>query len=252
MKDVKGYIERLDHSMNKDEKLFFMKHIDVSKFDFIIDFGGANGHLLHEIDKELPTNSETVLICVENNNQIKTEYEFEHQFVRVSSLHELNKHKLRGKEVLMIFSSVLHEIDWDTWYELRYFVDNYASYVVVRDMYFLLYDGGMAEMLNLIRTFPVDLWGSFVNASREESLTRNVYEFLLKYTYTDNWETEKVENYFARTTQQFVAYLLGNHDTIYQRNYILPFKKQQVKDDFGYTMTSCTHIQLISKINKGE
>lgn len=53
MNDIKGYIERLDKSMTRKEKLFFFNKVKLASYDFIVDFGCANGRLLYEVDKHL-------------------------------------------------------------------------------------------------------------------------------------------------------------------------------------------------------
>lgn len=48
MRNYDVYLERMEKSMQ--DKLFFLNHIDINSYDYVVDFGCANGELLSRID----------------------------------------------------------------------------------------------------------------------------------------------------------------------------------------------------------
>lgn len=255
MKDVKGYIERLDHSMTKKEKLFFLKKINVQKYDYIVDFGCANGRLLYEIDKHIgkrKCNAE--FIGVDNNPQLEIAYTYNHKFARVSSLDEIGE--LNGN-VLLILSSVLHELDFDTLFTLIQFISKSVDTVSIRDMYFQENKSEYSDILQYLEInnmlFNEQFWEIYwrnKTAIEVHPYAQSLYEFFLKYTYTQNWETEVKENYFSGLAKRFIDSLTNTQKVLYCKHYILPYKKEQVLKDFGYKMKAKTHIKLIVQIGR--
>lgn len=263
MKDVKGYIERLDHSMTKREKLFFLNKINVRKYDYIVDFGCANGRLLYEIDKHIgKRKGNTVFIGVDNNPQLEIAYTYNRKFARVSSLDEIGE--LNGK-VLLILSSVLHEVDNDTLEQLVNFAQNYATTIVIRDMHLQASNRTMSKEWTKVEYFnkncsrllkPHQLMqlSDFYNCTSDRYTVRRLYEYFLKYTYVENWETEKHESYFGRgksNAWKFAQALSPEQFYFkYWKHYILPYKKKQVLADFGYKMRCNTHVKAIIQRKK--
>ena len=49
IKDVRGYLDRVDRSFTRDEKLFFFDYINLKDYDYIVDFGAANGAMIAAI-----------------------------------------------------------------------------------------------------------------------------------------------------------------------------------------------------------
>lgn len=242
MKDVKGYIKRLDYSMNRKEKLFFLNKIDVTKYDYIIDLGCANGHLLHEVDKYLTKrkHAEIGLIGVDNSTQIEIQYEYANMFVKYATLDEIGN--LNGK-VLLIMSSVLHELDTDfVMHTLIPFIKYNVDTVVIRDMALGF------KRINKGLVCPMMAVGSNVLPAFKEA-----YAELLRYEYVDNYETERNEDYFVNDKVGLL--FLGLPLCLplsYAKTYILPYKRKQVRKDFGIKMQFNTHIKLIFNVKKVE
>lgn len=261
MKDVKGYIERLDHSMTKKEKLFFLNKINVRKYDYIVDFGCANGRLLYEIDKRLSKKSPTHLFGVDNNSQLVIDYKFTHYFKRVEKLLDLPTTQMRGKKVLLILSSVLHEVDDNTMAWLTKFATDYATTIVIRDMHFQASDWTMRKekkkakyfvenCLHLLSREELRLFNDFYKYNCDSTTsTKQLYEYFLKYTYKENWATEKQEEYFGRQKSNVWKFAEALSPEMfyfkYWKHYILPYKKKQVLADFGYKMRCNTHVKAI-------
>ena len=48
MKNLNGYIKKLEKGM--EDKLFFLRHIDMNEYSLVVEFGCANGRLLRRIE----------------------------------------------------------------------------------------------------------------------------------------------------------------------------------------------------------
>ena len=140
MQDSKGYLERMERSMR--EKLFFIKHIDLDN-KIVIDFGSANGALVKELMKMGFEN--TTYFCVENNEEFFKECEKlkDTGVLTVSGLTEvemwLRHNKQYGqddREVVLICSSVMHELTPKMQRSVVGFSRAYCDYMIVRDMFY--------------------------------------------------------------------------------------------------------------------
>jgi hypothetical protein len=237
------------------EKLFFLEHIDLDN-KIIIDFGAANGALAKEIIKTNPIN--TTYFCVENNEEFFKECEKlkDTGVLTVSGLTEVEmwlrhnkEHGQDDREVVLICSSVLHECTPKMQKSIVGFSRSWCKYMIVRDMCF----GGYfdeEEKLSLLEHIIVfakhpELMQQFfyMRGISDESIA----EYLLKYSYVENWASEVHEKYLGvdwtwiklfRTPEVEPHILFEN---IYTNNFIA----SKVYQDFGIEITWPTHCQLI-------
>ena len=254
MKDVKGYIEKLDKSMTKKEKLFFLNKVKLSSYDYIVDLGCANGRLLYEIDKRLKGKAKSLqLFGIENNEQMSVDYKFTHQFTRVEKLDDLPLQNMENKKVLLLLSSVLHELDISfVRNDLTRFINKYSTTVVIRDMCFSILPKKYYEELRKCMDFAKHT-DSILDKDQKDMFNyiyrlwgvQSVYEFFLKYTYKENWESEAEEEYFCNIKLSYIMALICNFTCRYEKHYTLPYKKKQVEKDFGYKMCAYTHVKMI-------
>lgn len=268
MQDVKGYVERLDKSMTRKEKLFFFNKVKLASYDFIVDFGCANGRLLYEIDKQLKGKTKNLrLYGIDKNDDIKIDYEFTYQFKKCKSLNELPLILMRKKKVLFILSSVLHEVDDSARYDIGFFAHEYAETVVLRDMFYQCSSqfrlnrekkkaaDFIENNLNLLSVAEHRIFTDIYRPTIYNGVNvKKLYEFFLKYTYKENWTTERNEDYFsgnvrwlADTLRQDKAFKLK-----YCKHYILPYKKKKVYKDLNYKMAINTHVKVILERRKGK
>lgn len=187
---------------------------------------------------------------------IKQRYGHSRQYFHASAL-ETWKPELQGKRVLLILSSVLHEVDEKTRLEIVDFATEYADTVVIRDMHFKASRLTINRERKKAKLF-LENWQSFLNTDERRfflDIYRNslydysvqsLYQFFLKYTYVENWATEKQENYFSdaifKTDQDL---LKSGFRCKYCKHYTLPYKKKEVLKHFGYKMRAKTHVKLI-------
>lgn len=281
MNNPTTYIEKLDKSMTRKEKLFFLNKINWKEYGCVIDFGGANGRLLWEVDKyltkhRLDKDNRILLVNVEVNDQLKDAYEYKREYLRHDSIDftlEVLCSDARLGKTLIIFSSVLHELDEQTLDELNFFISKAHTDVtiVVRDMFWsntTTYGG-----LQITRFgYNFDIRGQIAKLSAEEQLKLKAvimhdysyygmpnycrypekawYEYLLKWNYTDNWETEVKEHYFNGHAHDFIIGLALRGEVKYEKHYILPYKKREVRKKFGFKMEHTTHLKLIVELKE--
>ena len=67
----------------------------------------------------------------------------------------------------------------------------------------------------------------------------------LKYTYTQNWDTEVKEHYFNKELIRLIESIDEDFERTYWCQYVLPFKRNEVLEKFGYEMTHPTHLKAI-------
>lgn len=262
MQDVKGYVERLDKSMTRKEKLFFLNKIDWNKYDCVVDFGGANGHLLYEIDKYLTKrkkdkHKKIQLFNVEKKSDIEQPYNYNRQYFHAFLLSTF-VNELRGKRVLLILSSVMHEVEQGTRLDIANFAERYADTVVIRDMYFQCSNyrlnrekkkatNFISNNLNLLSVNEHRIFNDIYRPTLNNGVNvKKLYEFFLKYTYKENWATERGEDYFSGNVRWLAEYLSAHGFKLkYCKHYILPYKRKRVKLDFNYQMRINTHVKVI-------
>ena len=104
-----------------EDKLFFLNEIDINDYDYIVDFGCADGRILEVLDERL-TNKKTILVGIEKNKVMADQLVLlaartKHTMLVSTKLiiddEIFNLLKRADKKNLIIFSSVLHEYDWE-------------------------------------------------------------------------------------------------------------------------------------------
>lgn len=111
---TKEYAKTYCHSMSKslNDKLFFLKEIDINSYDVIVDFGCADGALLEALcDKSILSNENTKLIGIEKSSTLAElcRARLGDKVLIASSVYDVEDWLKKSKNTLAIFSSVLHE-----------------------------------------------------------------------------------------------------------------------------------------------
>lgn len=260
MRDSNGYLERMEKSMR--EKLFFLEHIDLDN-KIIIDFGAANGAMVKELIKTCPTN--TSYFCVENNEEFFEkckELQLDADVYVVSGLTEvemwLRHNKQYGqetREVVLICSSVMYELTPAMQKNVIAFSRAYCDYFVVRDMFYE-YDSipderekDILEKIICLAPRP-DLMQQFfyLRGLSKESIA----EYLLKYSYVENWNTEVQEKYLSVDWIRIKYFETewAEAQVLYENYYTNNFIASRVYNTFGIRMNWYTHGQMILKIKR--
>lgn len=254
MKDCVGYLERLDKSMNEKEKLFFISKINIHDYDCIVDFGGANGSLLAILQNKYGYKGKCVL--VEKNTQFTTVAEYKGDICRSVSKARLAIDKCR--KILLILSSVLHEITIEHTLRSVISLAEECHTVVARDMYF--------SPFAPVKTFVLkEHWEKIVQRAEENGYSEiipyrqpsgsgewviahlaGLCELLLKIDYVENRDTEIKEEYFCNNISEVLErLLLRGYTASYVQEYCLPYIQEKVRQQFGHILFYPTHMKWI-------
>lgn len=244
MKDFNEYVNKMEKSMK--DKLFFIDKIDLNKYDAVEDFGCANGKMIKNLSKIF----KTTLIGYDKSEQMIFEAKnisYDTSCIFTSSLNKLFS-MLKNKNYAIIFSSVLHEVSDDDMNNIIKLMTK-SKAVIIRDMFFDNDKNIYIEDLTFIpNKYKNDNYYEFEKKYGILNNTKNLYHYFLKYTYLTNWETEILENYFSIDYNLIVNTLKKNNFSVeYDKKYILPYKKQEIKTNFNFDLVLPTHRKLIFK-----
>jgi SAM-dependent methyltransferase len=244
LKDPKGYLERMSHSLR--EKLKVAEYIPESARE-ILDVGCADGVVTHALAplfpkariKGIDLNGDFVEAA--KAGQDDSAPTFEKVYLR-----EMLARPERFDALL--FTSVLHE--FYSYGEgkssvVKALADAYellapGGRIVVRDMMLSEQSkektSGAGAIADKIRAVPemLPLVADFERSHGPLDSLYTVNHFLLKYFYTDNWERECTEHYVPVTNQEYQALfgLLGA-EVIHNETYCIPYLRQKWGRDFG-------------------
>ena len=242
MKDISGYLEKMEKSIL--DKLFFTDKIDLCDFDLIVDFGCADGTFIKNLNQIFPKN---MYVGYDISKQmIKKANAISCNNIKFTDNFDTLLKRINNKKYAIVFSSVLHELDAKSFETaLNLMKNSYA--VIIRDMFFDKTKNDNIKYLSIIKQKDkyVD---EFENKYGKIDNLLNLYHYFLKYTYTNNWETELNENYFGIDYETIQNVLKNNNfDSVYDEKFTLPYKKQEIFDNFGYNLDLPTHRKLIFK-----
>lgn len=251
--DIDSYINSMNKSIK--DKLFFS---DIINYDIIVDFGCGDGTFLKNIS-DINSNIKLIGYDLDENMLAKAKSKLKKSVFTDDWYEVLNNIQL-FKSPLLNLSSVIHEVYSYShgsivkkFWEEQVFGGDF-KYITIRDMI-----PSTSIDKNEISQFKDDAkkiriksdkkylnsfenkWGS-INTNY-----RTLTHWLLKYRYTDNWEREVNENYLPITLETLKTKIPKNYKIIYEDNFVEPFLKQKVKNDFGIILTHPTHTKMIIK-----
>lgn len=249
---TKIYCESMAKSL--EDKLFFLNEIDINGYDYIVDFGCADGRILEVLDEKL-TNKKTILVGIEKNKVMTDQLVLlaartKHTMLVSTKLiiddEIFNLLKKAGKKKLIIFSSVLHEYDWEYFKPFFYFFDT----IVMRDMQSpekFWYKVPESTRALVTKDFPGELLAKLERKYGYINDLERLYKYFLMYRYADNFDHELQEDYFSIILENLKEWLTYDYvfHVLYEKDYILPFIKQDIKTKFGYELKYPTHKQII-------
>ncbi len=246
MKNLNSYIRNLEFSMR--DKLFFLKHIDITEYSLIVEFGCANGRLLRRIEPVISL-EQTKLIGFDINEEIiEIAKNISPEITYTTSWDDVVKEvEKTTKKSLIIFSSVWHEINPSYYSKIFQEMKRFDT-IVIRDMKAPIMgsepiDAPTRERI-AHRVAPWQLeefeskWGRIDNKEK-------LYHFFLMYTYLDNWDNEIKEDYFSTPWEEISWSLEDDYDVIFSSSYTLEYKKNEIERIFGHQMKDITHHQVI-------
>lgn len=252
---TKEYAKTYCHSMSKslNDKLFFLKEIDINSYDVIVDFGCADGALLETLcDENILSNKNTKLIGIEKSSALAElcRSRLKDKVLIVSKVYEVEDWLKKSTNTLAIFSSVLHECFSPEQFDIDGFnyLGRIANTIAIRDMRAPMIKGPIdgTTRARITRDFPKDLLIKFEDEYGRIDNTVNLYRYFLMYKWTDNWRHELKEDYFSipwsDIKEKMAKY--GYH-IIYEKDYILPYLKKEIAATFQHNLRQPTHKQII-------
>lgn len=249
---TKIYCESMAKSL--EDKLFFLNEIDINDYDYIVDFGCADGRILEVLDERL-TNRKTILIGIENNKVMFDQLVLlaaraKHRMIVSIELIDgdkiYNLLERADKKSLIIFSSVLHEYDWEYFKPFFILFDT----IVIRDMQEPEnFCRNVSESTRALVTkdFPGELLAKLERKYGRINDLETLYRYFLMYRYVDNFDHELQEDYFDVDWGGLKEWVIDRmlFHILYEKDYILPFIKQDIETKFGYELKYPTHKQII-------
>lgn len=256
-KPISNYDQYIaDMNTTMSDKLFFLDEI---KFDVIVDFGCADGTFLKSLSSSRP-NVKIIGYDLDQTMLDIAKKKLPSNSILTDSWDVVIKEISNYKSPLLNLSSVIHEVysyssneDVVKFWNQQVFGGKF-KYITIRDMMpsveltkneITNYKDDARKVRqkankNSLATFE-EVWGSIY------SEYKNFIHFLLKYKYTDNWEREVNENYLPITLEELESKIPSGYSIIYEKDFVLPYLRQEVKRDFGVELTHSTHVKMIIK-----
>jgi len=246
LNDLEVYVQRMQKSFM--DKMFFIDKI-FEPVDTILDFGCANGVLIRAMKYLFPEH--TYIGYDISDEMIKKARELLPECGFYTKWDDM---KTDPKSTLINISSTLHEVySYGTEASVAEFWERVLhsgfKYIAIRDMMVSekmepLSDNGDVNLARQL--YPEKLseyesiWGSIEDR-------HNLIHYLLKYSYTENWDREVRENYLPITVEELMSRIPEDYEVIYSEHYVLPYTKQQVKRDSGIDLKDATHYKILLK-----
>lgn len=249
IKDIEKYNSEMAKSI--EDKLWFTQFLEQSQFydAIIVDYGCGDGTLIRKLEEKFWSVFD--YFGIDNNEEMlkiaSSKISLGDRIYYSKNIPQL----VTNRPKILILSSVLHEIlSYSSLRSLEEIRDFQPDYIFIRDMYIdeSAYRN-VTEDISKVREHP--LYKDFikVNFGDENGLEwADIIHFLFKYRYEENWEREVQENYLSfNFHKEDFDFWFTDYYTIYEKQYTLPFLKEQVKKDFGIDLIDNTHINLILK-----
>lgn len=243
--DINVYNDGMRKSMM--DKLWFLDKIDDSVSD-VYDYGCADGSLLKMIGEICP-------------NMHLSGYDFNEEMINLAkknvpnALFSMRPAKYSTLPIMVLnASSVFHEIHAysnDIGNEYQNIFGINAKYIAIRDMFYSKTSCHPTNPLFLARVLQKENPNKIAEfESFQGSLTenKNFLQYLLTYRYETNWDREVRENYFPHSIEEFLNKIPDCYEIVYFEHYTLPYIRDKVKEDFGFTLSDPTHAKILLKL----
>jgi hypothetical protein len=250
--NIQSYIDGM--SMSIQDKLFFS---DMVSFDVIVDFGCADGTFLKHISISNP-NVKLIGYDLDDTMLSKAKNKLGNKALLTSNWDDVIKEVYQYKKPLLNLSSVIHEVySYSHPKMVKIFWDNQVfggdfKWITIRDMIPSLELGReeISQFKEDVKKVKMKTNKDYLKSFEERWGTisdnyRTFIHYLLKYRYTDNWDREVNEDYLPVSLETVKNKIPNDYKIVYERDFILPFLKEQVKKDFNVDLTHSTHTKII-------
>lgn len=250
--DFDDYIEGMKMSM--EDKLFFVDKLD---FDVIVDFGCANGTFLSLVQNMKP-NVKLIGYDLDDTMLLKAESILGEEALLTSRWEQVVLELSKYEKPLLNLSSVIHEVYSYShssvikkFWEQQVFGGNF-KWITIRDMIPSVeihkderksFEDDVKRVKDLADPYYLE---SFEERWEPiENNYRTFVHFLLKYRYIDNWQRELNENYLPVSLETVKKKIPSSYKIISEEDFVVPFIKEKVMEDFGILIKHSTHTKMI-------
>lgn len=251
MKNFESYKLNLKKSL--EQKLFFTKQLDLSQYDLIVDYGCGTGDVLMALVESGKLKPDCKLVGYDTNPDMISYAKSrlvnsKKNITYVDNFLSLQENIKIEYNSLVIFSSVLHEIEAQ---EQLNIIDNImltCNTIVIRDMIAPQEENKRISRKirkKVLKEMPRWQYDMFKSTWGKIKRKKNLYRFLLMNEFVDNFETEVKEDYFSvlwdKINDTLVSYGYARNVT----DYTLSYRREQVLKRFGLFMGDYTHRNAI-------
>lgn len=249
------------------DKVYFVGLIEATVF---VDFGCADSELIKFMSALFPEYTyigydistemiEASHINITGSKEIELPNNIKLFTVWDDVINYLSYNHYNSKKAL-ILNSVIHEVySYSTLLAIDEFWGEVFSgqfdYVVIRDMIPSVSINKKSNINDIVKVRRKanknhlsdyeQHWGS-INENK------NLIHFLLKYRWVENWDREVRENYFPLYVENFMEHINDDYVIDYYEEFILPYTKKKIMEDFGVELKDNTHIKCILRHNKNK
>lgn len=252
IRNLEDYNARMHKSLY--DKAFAIDYID-EDVKIILDYGCADGALTKYMAQLTP--EVTYIGYDPDPGMVDEAYSKgapDNCLNFIDSLTELSTYSTNFSSGIINLSSVLHEIvhyggDEEVEKLTNFIKEQNFKYVAIRDFYI----PNTYQLANPVDVAKVRARGDINQIASFEEMYGSIGEkanflhFLLKYTFTDNWEREVREDYSPYTIGYIYNLLKDKYDLIFYHEYILPYTKDRIFRDFEVDIKDTTHMKMVLK-----
>ena len=248
--DLNVYTAGMQKSLK--DKLFFMDK--VSDIDTVVDFGCADGALIREMYK---VNPNIKYVGYDNSLDMIYQARLDTDCEKFKNVRFTDKFTFYdGKNDLLNLSSVIHEVySYSKPEEINIFWNQVLyhnfKYIAIRDFCISKSINRQSDINDYTKVIQsadkerIDEYESIWGSLRDN---RNLVHYLMKYRYTENWNREVRENYFPIPLETLLSMIpTYKYEIVYFEDYILPFTKNKIKEDFDIDLHDNTHVKILLK-----
>lgn len=228
------------------DKIWFLDKID-GDIDTVYDYGCADGSLLKMVGEICPSMKLTgydisqEMIDIAKQNVPNADY--------LSTYPKSNLHN-----TVLNASSVFHEIHAyspDVKWDYQNIFNSCATYIAIRDMFYSKHSCHPTNPISLAKVLQHENPNKISEFEAFNGLLVNNKDFLhylLTYRYVENWDREVRENYFPHSVEEFLSKIPNHYEIVFFEHYTLPFLRDRIFEDFGFTLNDPTHAKILLKL----
>lgn len=255
LQDYSVYIKRMEASLQ--EKLYFLNYLSPD-IKYILDFGCADGTLIEALQ-----NTGYTCFGVDNDANMRVLAQRRlgvslntYIYSSLSEFLRFNKEKV--SQTAVILSSVIHEVfsynsRSDALSILHDIFNAGFKQICIRDMAFNedLYGTDTKVFADVSKIKNHNLYESYINhLGHDIKSYADLYHFLLKYNYPENWDRELNENYVIYSMQELLdiykqSMKIHRYSINYFEHKVLEYTQNKVYEDFKIFMDKATNYKVV-------